>query len=108
MTMVNSGLKGLIPSNMPNNVMAQVSTTSDVYIIDNLLTLPPIRHETLTQCWCDVGPPSATLAQHEANTGQCLMFRFHPRDPRHRRQSRDTGGGQRGNLDNYHYYSRLV
>ena len=78
---------------MPNNVMAQLSTTSDVIIIDNLLTLPPIRHETLTQCWCDVGPPSATLAQHEANTGQCLMFRFHPRNPRHSRQSRDTGEG---------------
>ena len=24
----------------------------------------PSKHETLTQCWVNVGPPSSTLAQH--------------------------------------------
>ena len=34
---------------------------------------PPIvqgvKHETLTQYWANVGPPSATLAQHQTSTG---------------------------------------
>ena len=29
----------------------------------------PSKHETLNQRWVDVGPPSATLAQHQPNVG---------------------------------------
>ena len=29
----------------------------------------PSKQETLTQCWSNAGPPSATLAQHHINTG---------------------------------------
>ena len=29
----------------------------------------PSKHETLTQCWSNSGPPSATLAQHKTSTG---------------------------------------
>ena len=29
----------------------------------------PSRHETLTQCWSNAGPPSTTLAQHQTSTG---------------------------------------
>ena len=29
----------------------------------------PSKHETLTQCWYNVDPPSATLAQHCTNIG---------------------------------------
>ena len=28
-----------------------------------------IKHETSTQCWSNVGPPSTTLAQHWFNIG---------------------------------------
>ena len=27
------------------------------------------KHETLTQCWSNAGPLSATLAQHQTSTG---------------------------------------
>ena len=27
------------------------------------------KHETLTRCWFDAGPPSATLEQHQTNIG---------------------------------------
>ena len=29
----------------------------------------PSKHETLTQCWYSVGPPSGMLAQHQTSTG---------------------------------------
>ena len=29
----------------------------------------PSKHKTLTQCWSNSGPPSATLAQHKTSTG---------------------------------------
>ena len=29
----------------------------------------PSKHETLNQCWRNVGPASKTVAQHHANTG---------------------------------------
>ena len=29
----------------------------------------PSKHETLTQCWSNYGPPSAMLAQHKTSTG---------------------------------------
>ena len=32
----------------------------------------PSRHETLTQCWFNVGPPSSTLDQHWFNVS-CLQ-----------------------------------
>ena len=31
-----------------------------------------VKHETLTQCWANFDPPSATLAQHQASTGSTL------------------------------------
>ena len=31
-----------------------------------------VKHETLTQCWANFGPPSATLAQHQTSTGSTL------------------------------------
>ena len=31
-------------------------------------------HDTLNQCWLDVGPPSATLAKHQANIDSPLVF----------------------------------
>ena len=31
-----------------------------------------VKHETLTQCWANVGTPSATLAQHQTSTGSTL------------------------------------
>ena len=30
---------------------------------------PPNKHETSTQCWANVGPPSTTLAQHWSSIG---------------------------------------
>ena len=35
--------------------------------ISDSLSLDPSKHETLNQCWVDVGPPSATLVQHQPN-----------------------------------------
>ena len=32
-------------------------------------TAAPCKHETLNQCWADVGPTSATLAQHQPSIG---------------------------------------
>ena len=32
----------------------------------------PSKHETLTRCWSNAGPPSATLAQHQTSTGSTL------------------------------------
>ena len=34
----------------------------------------PSKHETLTQCWFNSGPPSATLAQHTTTLVQRLLF----------------------------------
>ena len=35
---------------------------------------PPIKHETLTQCWFNIGPASPTLRQHETSIGStCLL-----------------------------------
>ena len=36
----------------------------------------PGRHETLTQCWFNVGPASATLAQHLSNIGSMFMCKW--------------------------------
>ena len=35
-----------------------------------------IKHETLTQCWCNVGAPSTMLARHWTNIGStCRVYR---------------------------------
>ena len=34
----------------------------------------PNKHETSSQCYFIVGPPSATLAQHKQTLGHCLLF----------------------------------
>ena len=37
--------------------------------------LPPSKHDTLNQCWFNVGPASATLAQHYSSIGSmCRVF----------------------------------
>ena len=36
---------------------------------DRLRQRSPCKHETLNQCWADVGPTSATLAQHQPSIG---------------------------------------
>ena len=35
----------------------------------------PNKHETLTHCWINAGPPSTTLAQHWSNNLSFLCFR---------------------------------
>ena len=43
-----------------------------IIIMDEGLTCPPNNHDTLKQCWFNVSPPSATLAQHHVNVS-CLL-----------------------------------
>ena len=38
-------------------------------LVPGVTSLAPSKHETFTQCWFNVGPPSATLSQHWANIG---------------------------------------
>ena len=42
----------------------------------------PSKHETLNQCWVDVGPTSKTVSQHQPNTGAmscvCWVHASHP------------------------------
>ena len=37
----------------------------------------PCKHEMLNLCWFDVGPPSATLDQHQTNTGSTSRVYWH-------------------------------
>ena len=46
-----------------------------------LYGVQPSKHETWIQCWINVGPPSATLAQHWSNIGS--MSRERARNPIH-------------------------
>ena len=39
-------------------------------------TQPTLRHETLTQCWVDAGPPPSTLAQHQPTIGSTFRVMF--------------------------------
>ena len=39
---------------------------------------PPSKHETLTQCCCNIGPPSSTLAQHYSNIGSTSLVEAGP------------------------------
>ena len=34
----------------------------------------PSRHDTLAQCWLNVGTPSAMLAEHWPTLGQCIVY----------------------------------
>ena len=34
----------------------------------------PSKHEMLTKCWSNSGPPSATLAQHKTSTGSTGLW----------------------------------
>ena len=47
---------------------------------DIITVRPPIvqavKHETLTQCWANVGRPFGTLAQHQTTTGSTLRVRW--------------------------------
>ena len=45
--------------------------------MDNILS-DTSKHENLGQCWFDVGPPSTTLAQHQANTGPTSRVCWNP------------------------------
>ena len=50
---------------------ANVETTLDRFLLTAgcSKTIPVSKHETFTQCWCDVGPSSLTLAQHYTSIG---------------------------------------
>ena len=50
--------------------------------VNHLTTrLSRCKHETLTRCWCDVGPASQTVDQHQSNIGS--MFCYYRNDNFH-------------------------
>ena len=64
----------------------------------------PCEHETLTQCWLDVGPASTTLAQHQAIFGWspriCCVINTHA-------HMYLTGGGPRVVVSTAAFHARV-
>ena len=49
---------------------------SPIHFLLALSILQTVKHETLTQCWADVGPPSTMLSQNEPSIGlPCCVWR---------------------------------
>ena len=65
-----SDLQGL---NFESYVWRAVSSHHPQDFLLAQFSLYPSKHETLTQCWFNVGPPSARLSQHWTNIGS--MYR---------------------------------
>ena len=55
------------------SVCAVVSPSS-IHFSPALSMAQAVKHETLTQCWTNVGPPSTTLSQHKPVLGYCVVF----------------------------------
>ena len=65
-------LQHWIPEKLPEGVRFIISTSSsdeEVKILPKLKVSSHHKHETLTQCWVDVGPASETTGQHQPNIG---------------------------------------
>ena len=59
------------------NTLGDCTIFSNCWIILVTFKNPGVRntkkHDTLAQCWCNTGPPSATLGQHYSNQNQQLL-----------------------------------
>ena len=58
----------------PSFWLMMVFFHNDWYTCNHVYARIPNKHNTLNQCWFDVGKPFTTLGQHITNIGSCFAF----------------------------------